>query len=126
MTVGVERPLETVRHIPASSIASVRHGLRSHARARAGSADEEQLAIFGGARRIERTGQTFLKARINLAFRIRLPFHRENPLADPTEIGEPHERPFCTRAHIDQNRTRITAQTRPYLFHRHILDVDDF
>src|SRR4026209_917037 len=48
MAIGVERPLETARHIPASSIADVRHGFRCHATARAGSAYEEQVAVFSG------------------------------------------------------------------------------
>jgi len=41
MAIGVERPLEAVRHISASSIADVRYGFRCHATARAGSANEE-------------------------------------------------------------------------------------
>ena len=126
MAIGVERPLETVRHIPTSSIADVRHGFRCHATARAGSAYEKQFAVFSGARRIERFGHPLRKARINFAFGACLPFDRENPLTDLVEIGQPHESPFCSSPHIDQNRPCILREVCPDLFHRHVLDVDDF
>jgi hypothetical protein len=81
MAVGVERPLETIRHISASSIAGARHGFRCHATSSPGSADEEKLSVFIGARRIERLGHPLRKARIDFAFRRRLPLNRQNSFA---------------------------------------------
>src|SRR5262245_18469000 len=112
MTVGIERPLEAVRNIPAPLIPDARDGFRSHATSCTRTADEKQLGVFGGARRIEHLRQPLRKARIYLAVRRGLPLHRQDALADLLEVGKPDEGPLGTRAHVDQNRAGILLKAR--------------
>ena len=46
MAIGIERPLEAIRHIPTSLESCIRHGFRRHATANTRSADKEQLSIL--------------------------------------------------------------------------------
>jgi hypothetical protein len=126
MTVGVERPLETIRHISTSPIPGIRHGFRSHATSATRSADEEQLGLLVGTRRRENLTETLRECSVDPALRRRLPFDRQNPLSDLRQIGKTDECPLRTCAHIDQKRLGILFEVAPDLFHRDILNVDDF
>jgi hypothetical protein len=126
VSIGIERPLETVRHISASPISGIRHGFRCHATSATRSADEEQLGVSVGARRIEHLFQTFGKRIIDPRFRRRLPFDSQYTLVKPLKIGKSDEGPLRTSAHIDQYRTGILLQASPNLIHRHIINVDDY
>jgi hypothetical protein len=126
MAIGIERPLETIRHVPASPISGIRHGFRCHATSATRSADEEQFGISVCSRRRERITETVRKRRINSAFRRRLPLNRKNLLVYLRQVRETYERPLGPRANVDEHRAFIFREASPDLLHRHILNVDDF
>ena len=81
MTAGIEWPLETVRHVPATPETVCRHDLSRHPAAATRSANEKNFVVFASANRTQRRAKPLSEFGIDPVVWKRLPFHCDNPLS---------------------------------------------
>lgn len=113
MAIGVEWPLESIRHVEALSVALRCHGLGCAQAAYPGSAQEIEAPRAIRADPVKLALQVSDEVAIRPAVWKALPLHEQHPLSDGCQIWQPYERPFCSCPHIDQNRPLVFLKARP-------------